>query len=970
MVSKSLTSLALLLSLCGNAFAYSEPSATCAADGGHANVYDKTTHSWKCVSIVATGEENDPIYSASSWFGTENNAADWDTAYGWGNHADAGYLTSFTETDPVYSASSWFSTTNNASNWNDAYSWGDHADAGYLTSFTETDPIYSASSWVGTTNNAANWNTAYGWGNHATAGYLTAEVDPVYSASSWFGTTNNAANWNTAYGWGNHATAGYALSSSLGTMATQNANSVAITGGYLQNLSSVKINNTSSVTASLNVNGISNSDWLALFTATGTTPEETTVPNLKSKAVTVQSTEGAYFVGRDTNADIDFAMGTSTSGLAFAGAMSGHDFELRTGNTAKMRINHATGNVGIGTTNPAYKLDVSGTIRSTSALIAATATIPVVHGEADTVATINGKVAAGTNVTVTGSGTAASPYVIASTATGTGAFSGTSLDTLTGATATQSGVFYKKPTAGTYGLLPAEEAVSFGAVCDGTTDDTTALSNASATLSAAGGGRILISGNCRVCGLTLYRNTIFEGKAFSKAQLTATSTCTADPTIATENFASLDAEGTHYFGNDSDVPSWAGFRNIRIVGNWPDGITRKVVGYYGAFPIFQNVHIEGGHGDLLYTRHPSTTVGYLSGGVNSQEESLVDNLWLMNTGGGNGWTFHGPMDLIVGKVVSGHIYDGYGFYATEQIGYIGFWHDYASALGIYIGGYAHIGNIITDGSRLTIAGNDVQINQLTQWFCAGGASPCLNVTGDNASISNHNLGVGSGSTSSSTAVSWSGDNGYLNSKAWGYNATGWTAYNLSGSYLTAQISANDWTSSGTCLSLTGSYNLVTGQTNTCSTHLAYTAGSNNMVNLLGHTATGDTVMSGTPAETDKFDVQWGGISSGRVITLGRSLESSHTSSFTLALVDANKKLDLACDSACTATIPPNSSVAFPIGTEIALLATATGAVTIAPGSGVTLLSDTGTGSRAIDGNASAAITKRSTDSWFITGKLK
>jgi hypothetical protein len=54
-----------------------------------------------------------------------------DTAYGWGNHASAGYLTSYTETDPVYVASSWYSTTNNSSNWNTAYGWGNHASAGY-----------------------------------------------------------------------------------------------------------------------------------------------------------------------------------------------------------------------------------------------------------------------------------------------------------------------------------------------------------------------------------------------------------------------------------------------------------------------------------------------------------------------------------------------------------------------------------------------------------------------------------------------------------------------------------------------------------------------------------------------------------------------------------------------------------------------------------------------------------------------
>jgi hypothetical protein len=43
-------------------------------------------------------------------------------------------LQSYTETDPIYTASSWYSTTNNSSNWNTAYGWGNHASAGYLTS--------------------------------------------------------------------------------------------------------------------------------------------------------------------------------------------------------------------------------------------------------------------------------------------------------------------------------------------------------------------------------------------------------------------------------------------------------------------------------------------------------------------------------------------------------------------------------------------------------------------------------------------------------------------------------------------------------------------------------------------------------------------------------------------------------------------------------------------------------------------
>lgn len=103
-------------------------------------------------------------------------------------------LTSFTETDPIFSASpSAGITSADIDNWNakqaaisdlstirtrsneghTAYGWGNHADVGYLTSFTETDPIFSASPAYGiTTTNITNWNTAFSWGNHASEGYL------------------------------------------------------------------------------------------------------------------------------------------------------------------------------------------------------------------------------------------------------------------------------------------------------------------------------------------------------------------------------------------------------------------------------------------------------------------------------------------------------------------------------------------------------------------------------------------------------------------------------------------------------------------------------------------------------------------------------------------------------------------------------------------------------------------------------
>ena len=49
------------------------------------------------------------------------NKTNWDTAYGWGNHASAGYLTSFTETDPTVPPHVKAITAASISNWNTAY---------------------------------------------------------------------------------------------------------------------------------------------------------------------------------------------------------------------------------------------------------------------------------------------------------------------------------------------------------------------------------------------------------------------------------------------------------------------------------------------------------------------------------------------------------------------------------------------------------------------------------------------------------------------------------------------------------------------------------------------------------------------------------------------------------------------------------------------------------------------------------
>ncbi len=118
-------------------------------------------------------------------------------------------------------------TTNSpsVSNWNAAYGWGNHATQGYLTSATLPAPLtsFSTSAWAGTGGypgySFAGGNSRFGFSSSG------GTVD-VYADGNFYATDNlyrvwhagdfsstNISNWNTAYGWGNHASAGYATQS-------------------------------------------------------------------------------------------------------------------------------------------------------------------------------------------------------------------------------------------------------------------------------------------------------------------------------------------------------------------------------------------------------------------------------------------------------------------------------------------------------------------------------------------------------------------------------------------------------------------------------------------------------------------------------------------------------------------------------------------------------------------------------------
>ena len=90
--------------------------------------------------------------------------------------------------------------------------------------------------------------------------------------------------------------------------------------------------------------------------------------------------------------------------------------------------------------------------------------------------------------------------------------------------------------------------------------------------------------------------------------------------------------------------------------------------------------------------------------------------------------------------------------------------------------------------------------------------------------------------------------------------------------------------------------------------------------------------------------------------------------YTLVLADAsNKIVELSNTSAITVTVPLNSSVAYPVGSQIMLLQTNSGQVTVTGAGGVTVNSNPGLKLRAQW--SSATLIKRAENTWVLIGDI-
>jgi len=96
-----------------------------------------------------------------------------------------------------------------------------------------------------------------------------------------------------------------------------------------------------------------------------------------------------------------------------------------------------------------------------------------------------------------------------------------------------------------------------------------------------------------------------------------------------------------------------------------------------------------------------------------------------------------------------------------------------------------------------------------------------------------------------------------------------------------------------------------------------------------------------------------------------ALNAQTGTTYTLALTDASKTVTMSNVAANTLTVPPNSSVAFPVGTRLLVTQIAAGSTTIAAGVGVTINAPASAPLAIGEIYGSRGLEKRATDTWQL-----
>ncbi len=322
----------------------------------------------------------------------------------------------FVEQDPVFALHPASSITNDLLNdWNTAYGWGNHALAGYLTSYTETDPLFYAhpASWI-SAGDINNWNQAYANRLVSVHGstplslqlqnnQLTGSIQPASAVQSGYLTAND---WNTfnnkqsqlTFGHvtspdmvvtgGNNAVYGNGLNLTInkGNLSETYSSVLTITGGanaVLGTGTTIRVNQATSSQSGY----LSSADWNTFnnkqnaLTFGNLTSSDITVTggssavkgggatlsvkkgNLTesgSSVLTITNGSNAVLGTSGTSLQVKQA-GASQSGYLSSGDWNSFNDKVSSQWTANgTKLHYNTGNVGIGTSNPQSKVDIAG----------------------------------------------------------------------------------------------------------------------------------------------------------------------------------------------------------------------------------------------------------------------------------------------------------------------------------------------------------------------------------------------------------------------------------------------------------------------------------------------------------------------------------------------------------------------------------------------------------------------------------
>jgi hypothetical protein len=127
-----------------------------------------------------------------------------------------------------------------------------------------------------------------------------------------------------------------------------------------------------------------------------------------------------------------------------------------------------------------------------------------------------------------------------------------------------------------------------------------------------------------------------------------------------------------------------------------------------------------------------------------------------------------------------------------------------------------------------------------------------------------------------------------------------------------------------------------------------------------HNVTGSFSISGSV--TIVSDTQINGVFRQTVTT------TRQNASYTIALTDRGKLIEMNSSSANNLTVPLNSSVAFPIGTNIDIMQYGSGQTTVVATSGVTIASAGGALKLSAQ-YSGASLVKANTDVWYLFGDI-